>query len=262
MTAADLIHRAIEAGVELAVGQDGRLQLRADRPPPADLVAELAAHKVEIVATLSAANDPQPSHAWLHLLVLADGRVIQHCGEQSTIRIEQDARLQYGDYLLALVGVPGLERPVTESEIVKALAGTLAAPEPALPPSSIWLARVARLLGTRPAELLEGGHLEQCDLIEQAGIDASVIADHIRSSSAWIERKQRIELPVERIIEGEEGKPQRIIETAATAPSEWHDARNRYHNHVFPCPACHAPTGRYCQTGAQLLALYSAISWS
>lgn len=91
---------------------------------------------VELVAV--AANDPQSS-AWLHLLALADGRVIQRAGNLSTARVEEEARLQYGDDLLAVVAAPGFERPLTEAEIVKALAGgTLAAPEPQPASSSAW----------------------------------------------------------------------------------------------------------------------------
>ncbi|MOA41233.1 hypothetical protein D3C78_1631750 [compost metagenome] len=89
-----------------------------------------------------------------------------------------------------MVAVPSVERPLTEEEIVKALAGTLAAPDPSSPPSSVWLARVARLLGTRPAKLLEGGHLEQHDLAELAGTDEALVADQIRHSPAWLNRPQ------------------------------------------------------------------------
>lgn len=148
----------------------------------------IATHRAELLAEL-AANDPQPS-AWLHLLALADGRVIQQCGDLSTATVEQKARQQYGGDLLAVVAVPGFERPLSELEIVKALAGTLAAPAPAPPTasSSAWLIRVARLLGIRPAELLEGRHLEPCDLIELAGTDPEQVAATIRSSPAWINR--------------------------------------------------------------------------
>ncbi|MBV7477869.1 hypothetical protein [Pseudomonas sp. PDM31] len=66
MSAAELMHRASVAGVEMAVSQEGRLKLRADFEPPAELLAELTAHKVEIIAALSAANDPIPSSAWLY----------------------------------------------------------------------------------------------------------------------------------------------------------------------------------------------------
>lgn len=151
-------------------------------------------NKVELLVELEAANDALPPCAWLHVLALADGRVIQRCGEQATIRIEEEARLHYGDDLLAVVAVPGFERPLTEAEIVKALAGTLDAPAspPPPPPSSAWLACVARLLGTLPAELLEGRHLEQHDLAELAGTDAAMVANTIRHSPAWINRPQCI----------------------------------------------------------------------
>jgi hypothetical protein len=257
MTVIDLIHQAIEAGVEMTVTQDGQLLMRAESPPADDLLAGLAGRKAELVAFLSPASDPQPSRAWLHLLVLADGSVIQHCGEQSTTLVEQGARLQYGHGLLAVVAVPGFERPVTESEIVKALAGTLAAPAPAPQPSVVWLARVARLLGTRPAELIEGRNLEQCDLIEQAGINPSVIAEHIRTSSAWIDRRQRDARNVER----EESKPQYIIDTAATA--------TRVARRAAPLLKPYTPVSRLSrslrplrQTGTQLLARHGIVSWS
>lgn len=106
--------------------------------------------------------------------MLADGRVIQRAGEQGNASVEQDARLRYGDNLLQVLPVPGATRPLTEAEIVKALAGTLVATASVSPPlqSGVWLARVARLLGTCPAELLDGRHLEQHDLAELAGTDA------------------------------------------------------------------------------------------
>lgn len=184
MSAAELIHRASVAGIEMAVGPDGRLQLRADRPPSADLLAELVAHKVEIIAALSAANDPMPSSA--------------------------------------------------------------------------WLARVARLLGIRPAELLEGGHLEPHDLIELAGTDATLVADTIRASPAWINRPQRTEPPVEAHVEEEEGEPQHSVPTAATAPADWLVARDPFYQHLMTCRACHAPVGRYCTTGSDLRQHYNA----
>ncbi|MNX78844.1 hypothetical protein D3C86_1104520 [compost metagenome] len=73
MSAAELMHRASVAGVEMAVSQEGRLKLRADFEPPAELLAELTAHKVEIIAALSAANDPITSSAWLYRVALLLG---------------------------------------------------------------------------------------------------------------------------------------------------------------------------------------------
>lgn len=189
MTAVDLIRRAMEAGIIMTVGQDGRLQLRAAQPPSADLLAELVALKVEIIASLRAANDPQPACAWLHLLVLTDGRVIQRTADLSTAMVERDARRQYGDVLLRVVAVPGIERCLNEGEIAQALAGVeISAPAARSVPSSVLLTRVARLLGIRPAELLDRGYLEPHDLTELAGTDAETLVGHIRGSPAWVNR--------------------------------------------------------------------------
>lgn len=181
MIAADLIRRAADAGVSMIHG-DGALQLHAERQPPAELLAELIAHKIEIIAALSAANDPMPSSA--------------------------------------------------------------------------WLARVARLLGTRPAVLLEGGHLELHDLAELAGTDAALVADTIRASPAWINRPQRVEQPAE-VHAAEEFEPQHTIHTAATASQAWREADAEYANHLMSCRACHAATGRFCAAGVDLRQRYN-----
>lgn len=57
-------------------------------------------------------------------------------------------------------------------------------------------------------------------------------------------------------------EPQHFIRTAATATPEWREVRDQYHNHVFACPGCYPPTGRHCQTGADLRAIYNATPWS
>lgn len=57
-------------------------------------------------------------------------------------------------------------------------------------------------------------------------------------------------------------EPQNFIRTAATATAEWREARDQYHGHIFACPGCHPPTGRYCQTGAALRATYNATPWN
>lgn len=161
------------------------------------------------------------------------------------------------DDLLAVVPVPGIERPLTGEDIVKALAGTLAAPASPPPPSSAWLARAARLLGIRPAELLEGGHLEPHDLIELAGTDATLVANTSRANTAWINRPQRTEQPAEVRVEEVDGEPQRTVYTAATAASGWLAARDHLYHHLMTCRACHAPAGRYCGTGSGLRQQYN-----
>jgi hypothetical protein len=55
-------------------------------------------------------------------------------------------------------------------------------------------------------------------------------------------------------------QPKHFIHTAATASPEWITARNQYIHHLMPCRACHAPTGRYCATGADLRQRYNAIT--
>lgn len=254
MAALDYLHRA---GLTVEA-VDGKLRASPVERITPELRGFIIEHKVELLIELAAANDPLPSRFWLHVLALADGRVIQRTGEQTTIRIEEDARREFGDDLLAVVAAPCFERPLTEAEIVKALAGTLAVPEPPPTSSSAWLARVARLLGTRPVVLLEGGHLEQHDLVELAGTDAALVAYTIRTSPAWINRPQRVEQSVDRIVE-EEVAPQRTVHTAATASPAWREADAAYINHLMTCRACHAATGRYCAAGADLRQRYDNI---
>lgn len=179
MSAAGLMYRARVAGVEMAVSQEGRLKLRADFEPPEELLAELAAHKVEIIAALSAANDP-------------------------------------------------------------------------IPPTA-WLSRVARLLGTRPIVLLEGGHLDEHDLVELAGTDAALVVDTVRASPAWINRPQRVEQPAE-VHLAEQLEPQHAVPKTSRA---WREADAAYTNHLMSCRACHAATGRYCAAGADLRQRYN-----
>lgn len=254
MTAIELLRRATAAGIAIAVEQDGRLQLRAKQAPAADLLADLATHKAGIIAILNRTS------SWLHLLALADGRVIQRTGNLDTAAIDEEAQLQFGGELLAVVAVPGFERLLSLEEIAKALAGTLAAPAALPPPSSAWLARVARLLGTRPAELLDGGHLEQHDLVELADSDAALVAETIRSSPAWINRAAPPAPPVAVMPVEEETEPQLTVHTAATASADWLTARDRLYQHLMACRACHAPAGRYCPSGSDLCQHYNDTS--
>ncbi|WP_256586912.1 hypothetical protein [Pseudomonas sp. Irchel 3E19] len=53
---------------------------------------------------------------------------------------------------------------------------------------------------------------------------------------------------------------QHVIRTAATASPEWHQSRNLYIGHLMSCRSCHAPTVRYCATGAALRQRYDNTS--
>ena len=68
--------------------------------------------------------------------------------------------------------------------------------------------------------------------------------------------------PAEKSAPEAAGEPLGFILTAATATPEWRQSRDRYMNHLMACRACHAPTSRYCQTGAELRAVYNATPWS
>lgn len=243
----------LRAGLTAELNGD-KLRLRpADRITDADRLY-VCKHRVELIAELNAANDP--TLCWLHLLVLADGYVVQACGDIDTAITKQKAHQQHGDTLLAVVAVPGFERPLSEAEIVKALIGTLATPSPKPTPSSLWLPRVARLLGTHPAVLLDEGHLEPHDLAELANADVVLVADTIHVSPAWISRPQRVEQTAE-IHTVEEVKPQHIIHTAAKASQAWREADAAHTNHLMSCRACHAATGRYCPAGVDLRQRYN-----
>jgi hypothetical protein len=57
MIAAAVLERAKATGLRLFVNEAGRLQMQADRTPPAELLADVKAHRAELVAELLA-----PSH--------------------------------------------------------------------------------------------------------------------------------------------------------------------------------------------------------
>lgn len=182
MIVADLIRRAADAGVSMTHG-DGALQLHAVRQPPDELQAELIAHKIGIIASLGAVNEPMPL--------------------------------------------------------------------------GIWLFRVARLLGTRPAVLLEGGHLESSDLAELISTDAMLVVAAIRTSPAWVNRPQLVEQSA-KVHAAEESQPQHTVLNAATASKAWRQADAVYTNHLMSGRACHAATGRYCAAGVDLRQRYNS----
>lgn len=75
------------------------------------------------------------------------------------------------------------------------------------------------------------------------------------TSPAWIDRPasaQQQAVTVEQL----DDEPQRTLCTAATAPPEWLEARDRYYSHLMACRACYAPLERYCTAGADLRQQY------
>lgn len=200
-------------------------------------------------------GDTSTSSPWLHLLVLDDGSEILQCGERNTADVEEEARLRYGDTLVRVVAVPGFGRPLSEAEIAEALAGTLRIPEPVAP--SVWLARVARLLGVRPAYLLEHEYFTSCDLAHLAGADPEWVARAIRCSELWLNCPQRSMRTERTTEEPPEGESQRVVHTAATASPIWREGADKaYINHRMACRICRAPAGLHCAVGNDLRQRY------
>jgi hypothetical protein len=119
------------------------------------------------------------------LVVLESGAVVQHFLEQTTAEVEQDALRRNGALLLSVVPVPGFERALTDKEIAKALAGTLAKQPTPVMDGEDWLRRVAAHLGASPEYLLKQGFLDRHDLVEQQHQLPKAVACLIRSNPAW-----------------------------------------------------------------------------
>lgn len=175
MSAAELLSRASAEGVVLVLEGD-RLTWTADHQPPIDLLTNIKAHRLEIIAALGAAND-------------------------STAEAQA------------------------------------------------WLARVACLLECSPVYLLEHGFIDRHDLAEQSRIHPRFVVPLIRSNPAWVQERSGTPAPS---APGQEYNRARCALTAATATPEWRRTHDLYVNHLMLCHACHAPTSRYCVTGAEL----------
>lgn len=250
MAALDYLHQA-GLTVELT-GEKLRLS-------PAERITDVVRlyvreHREELIVELHACNDA--AHGWLHLLVLSDGNVVQTSSTLGTATVERHARQRYQDRLLAVVSVPGIERFLLDDQIVKALAGALAPPAPSTTLPSTWLARVARLMGVRPGVLLEEEHIELHEIAEMASTAPEDVAQLIRSSSAWINRKKPTEQHIKVSVEQPDGEPQPTIHTAATASPTWRAARDLYVHHRMACRVCRAPASRHCPLGAKLRQRY------
>lgn len=117
---------------------NGKLRLSPSKLITEDVRRYVQQHRMDLMTETTHAP-----LAWLHLLVLESGAVVQHFLEQTTAEVEQDVRCRYGALLLSVVPVPGTERALADEEIAKALASTLAKqPTPVLDGKD-WLRRVA-----------------------------------------------------------------------------------------------------------------------
>ena len=119
-----------------------------------------------------------------------------------------------------------------------------------------WLAHVACLLECSPGYLLQYGFIDRHDLAEQRRIHPRFVAPLIRSNPAW--GQERPDIPAPSAPEQENNRA-RCVLTAVTATPEWCRAYDRYLNHLMLCHACHAPTNRYCVTGAELRQRYDLM---
>ncbi len=72
MSAAELLTIAAKEGVRLVLNGD-RLTWEADHQPPADLLARIKAHKLELIEALSAVNDPELSMGSIDQSQIVDG---------------------------------------------------------------------------------------------------------------------------------------------------------------------------------------------
>jgi hypothetical protein len=130
-------------------------------------------------------------------------------------------------------------------EIIAALDSTAEA--------QTWLASVARLLECSPVYLLEHGFIDRHDLAEQRRIHPRFVVPLIRSNPVWVQERPVTPAPSEP--EQEYSRARRAL-TAAMATPEWYRAHDLYVSHLMLCRACHAPTSRYCATGAELRQRY------
>ncbi len=130
-------------------------------------------------------------------------------------------------------------------EIIAALDSTAEA--------QAWLASVARLLECSSVYLLEHGFIDRHDLAEQRRIHPHFVVPLIRSNPAWVQERPGTPAPS---APDQEYNRARCALTAATATPEWRRAHDRYVNHLMLCRNCHAPTSRYCVTGAELRQQY------
>lgn len=250
MAALDYLH---QAGLTVELNGN-KLRLH-----PAELITNVVRlyvrdHRAALIVELNASNDP--SHVWLHLLVLANGDVLQMGSWRKSAEVAQRAHEQFQEHLLTVLAVPGFDRVLREDEIIKALAGTLTSAAPATTLPITYLARVARKLGIGPGLLLEQGFIDQQDMLEMAFNEPDSLVRLIRSNPAWDQPAKQVECTTKGAIEYIEEQPQHFILTAATATTDWRAARDQYIQHRMNCPVCRAPKSLLCSDGTVLRQQY------
>lgn len=99
-----------------------------------------------------------------------------------------------------------------------------------------------------------GGFLTADDLTELCSTHPRFAARLIRSHPAWSPPAPVADPTME---QHDTGEPKQICHSATTASPKWRETRDQYHRHLFACPACYAPAGRYCVAGAELHQRYN-----
>ncbi|MFJ2327786.1 hypothetical protein [Pseudomonas sp. NPDC087690] len=114
------------------------------------------------------------------------------------------------------------------------------------------------------------------DYLRQAGLVVELVGERLRVSPASRindEHRQYLNKHLAELLAelevvndpqiasvAQQEQPQHVIRTAATATYEWQQSRDLYIGHLMSCRACHAPTVRYCATGAALHQRYDNTS--
>ncbi|MCU0089961.1 hypothetical protein N8H72_08325 [Pseudomonas koreensis] len=85
----------------------------------------------------------------------------------------------------------------------------------------------------------------------------SALLDHLPPAATSTDSPKMDSRPCPRLVVANRiDRPAQLITSphanAATATPEWRHARDLYLNHIMVCPACYAPTGRYCMAGSHL----------
>ncbi|RWU19221.1 hypothetical protein DM813_23230 [Pseudomonas alkylphenolica] len=131
-------------------------------------------------------------------------------------------------------------------EIIESLAAT----------EQAWLADVARLLACSPAYLISFNFIDRYDLSEQYDTLPAFAAHLILSHPRWPPPQELKRLALKPY----KNEPQYLHRSTTIADPQWCQAHDLYIGHLMSCRSCHAPTNRYCTTGAELRDQYNAAS--